>query len=181
MRNNCKPAILITGQSGSGKTTAIRKIISLLGGKCAGFYTQEIRSQGVRVGFEIVTTDGETKALAQNLPVRDSQNVVSFGKYWVNLDALDNIAVPSLIKAMNERKIIVVDEIGPMEIFSEAFCNTLIKILNNNDLSIVGTIVQRPYVFADTVKTHRRVEIITITPDNRDNIPSQIYARLSSK
>lgn len=82
---------------------------------------------------------------------------------------------------MNERKIIVVDEIGPMEIFSEVFCNMLVKILNNNDLSIVGTIVQRPYVFADTVKTHRRVEVITITPDNRDNIPSQIYTRLSSK
>ena len=79
---------------------------------------------------------------------------------------------------MNERKIIVVDEIGPMEIFSQAFCNTLVEILNDNDISIVGTIVQRPYVFADTVKTHRRVEVITITPNNRDNIPSQIYARL---
>lgn len=104
MRNHCKPAILITGQPGSGKTTAIRKIISLLGSKCAGFYTQEIRSQGVRVGFEIVTTDGETKTLAQNLPVRDSHKVVSFGKYWVNLDVLDAIAVPSLYKGYERKK-----------------------------------------------------------------------------
>jgi nucleoside-triphosphatase THEP1 len=59
-----QPVILLTGRPGIGKTTVIKKIVSLLGSNTGGFYTREIRQQGKRTGFEIVTLDGLTETLA---------------------------------------------------------------------------------------------------------------------
>ncbi len=53
-------ACLITGGPGSGKTTIVRQAASAAGVRAGGFYTEEVRSGGVRQGFRIVTLDGKT-------------------------------------------------------------------------------------------------------------------------
>ena len=57
--------ILLIGSPGSGKTTVVKRILSKLQPKiCSGFYTEEIREKGVRVGFRIVTCSGRKAVLA---------------------------------------------------------------------------------------------------------------------
>ena len=50
--------LLLTGAPGAGQTTIIREAISATKVKGGGFYTQEMRQGGVRLGFEIITLDG---------------------------------------------------------------------------------------------------------------------------
>lgn len=61
---NKPPRILLTGPPQCGKTTVIRKVVELFPGRAAGFYTREVRERGGRVGFEIVTLDGQVAWLS---------------------------------------------------------------------------------------------------------------------
>lgn len=60
---------LVTGSPGVGKTTLIARVLENLRTsnpnlKIQGFFTREIRQEGERVGFEVVTLDGRTAPLA---------------------------------------------------------------------------------------------------------------------
>jgi nucleoside-triphosphatase len=165
--------LLLTGKPHIGKTTIIKKVVRLVN-NIGGFYTQELRlSDGRRAGFEIVTLSGEKHCLATKRSEINFPNQIPFGEYKINIDAINLVGVPSLQSALEEEKVICIDEIGPMEIFSENFRNTILKILDS-DAKVIGTIVQRPYEFADMVKSHFRVKLIEVTYDNRDALPKQI-------
>jgi nucleoside-triphosphatase len=172
------PVILLTGRPGIGKTTAIKKIISLLGReRCGGFCTREIRQAGQRSGFEIVTLAGQSDLLATKLPDIPFAGAALFGKYRVNLAAIDRLAVPAMLEAVQQNHIVFIDEIGPMEILSEVFCRAVLEILDSPN-PVVGTIVQRPNPFADQVKGHRRVTVRQVTPGNRSRLPEWVYDEL---
>ncbi|MGE5831636.1 MAG: nucleoside-triphosphatase, partial [Methanomicrobiales archaeon] len=48
--------ILVTGAPGCGKTTLVRRVAENLEAiPVAGFYTEEIREKGERVGFALVS------------------------------------------------------------------------------------------------------------------------------
>ena len=53
---------------GVGKTTLVRKVCEALEGKnweSQGFYTEELRVDGERVGFDVVTMEGQRGPLAR--------------------------------------------------------------------------------------------------------------------
>jgi nucleoside-triphosphatase len=104
--------ILLTGRPGVGKTTVIKKIASLLGENAGGVYAREIRVKGKRTGFEIVILDGQTGYWATKDPNTTFNNEVPFGKYRVNLDTIDSIAVPALLKAMGQGQVVVIMKSG---------------------------------------------------------------------
>jgi len=56
--------LLLTGNPGVGKTTLIRALTERLEEvTCAGFYTEEKRQRGQRVGFRVITLDGQEETL----------------------------------------------------------------------------------------------------------------------
>ncbi|HYN89959.1 MAG TPA: nucleoside-triphosphatase [Ardenticatenaceae bacterium] len=168
-----RPVILLTGAPGAGKSTVIQKVLGRLGARAAGFYTREVRSAGERTGFEIVTTGGEVAWLATKRQEVAFAREVSFHGYRVNLDALDLVAAPALLDATRQGKVVVVDEIGPMEIFSESFCRA-VRVLRDGDATVVGTVVERPNAFADAVKAHPRVRVVPVTRENREALAVRI-------
>ncbi|MFH1862496.1 MAG: nucleoside-triphosphatase [bacterium] len=170
--------ILLTGQPGIGKTTVIRQIAERLGDRAGGFYTQEMRANGVRRGFEIITLDGASDylALRSNRPIFSRE--IPFKSYRVNLVGIEDLAVAALRKARDRDKLIIVDEIGPMEITSPLFCRVIRELLEDESTCLIGTIVRRPYRFADEVKRHPRVKVQEITVANRNPIAQTILDRL---
>ena len=171
------PAILLTGPPGVGKTTAVKTIAGLLGNRAGGFYTRELRREGQRSGFEVITLDGRRVWLADRSPTPTFKEEVLFGKYRVNLRAIDSFIVPALQRAVAAQKIVIIDEIGPMETASELFCETVLKILDGTTV-VVGSIAQRASPFGNQVRGHPRVQVITVTRDNRDSIPLDVAALL---
>ena len=72
--------ILLTGRPGSGKTTLIWRVLARLTKPAGGFYTQEIRESGRRVGFEIITLDGERDTLA-HVNINSEHRISKYGDF----------------------------------------------------------------------------------------------------
>lgn len=171
-----RQVILLTGEPGCGKTTLIKKVLANLSLPAGGFYTQEVREGGTRKGFEIVTLDGR-RAILAHVNIRGAKRI---GKYGVNLATLDGLAVPTLLQAIHSHKIVIVDEIGPMELLSERFRDAVMQMIQS-DATVLGTIVQRRTPFTDQIKAFPGVLIIQVRPDNRNELPQQIIERLNPK
>ena len=158
-------ALLLSGAPGTGKTTIISAVISASKAKAGGFYTQEIRQGMARLGFEIVTLDGSRVVLA-HVDILGPQRV---SKYGVDVASLDRVAVPAIRQAIRECDIVVVDEIGKMELLSPAFRDVLLEALDSGR-RLVGTIMLQPHPFADKVKHDPRVEVVMVSKANRQGV-----------
>ncbi len=159
--------ILIEGAPGTGKTTLTERLIIRLGRdkRVGGFYTREIREKGERTGFRIITTDNCEGVLARV----DLKTGPKVGRYTVNLEDLDKIAVSALERAIREDEIIVVDEIGRMELFSNRF-QDMINIAMDCEKPFVATIASEGPPFAHEIKRRPGVRLLTLTPGNRDSL-----------
>lgn len=87
--------------TGTGKTTLTKKLIILLnekGVKTTGFYTEEVRKNRVREGFDVVTVDGQRGRLARDQSLLQGPIKFKVGKYGVLIQEFEKIALPSLTK-----------------------------------------------------------------------------------
>ena len=166
-------AYLLTGPPGVGKTTLIKEAISAAKQRAGGFYTREIRSQGVRQGFEIVTLDGASAILASV----DFHGPCRVSKYGVMADNLDNVGVAALRRATKECAIVVVDEIGKMELFSPAFREAVLEALDSGK-KLLGTIMLAPHPWADRIKQDPRVEVVMVSRANHQQVAQELLAWL---
>jgi nucleoside-triphosphatase len=166
--------ILIKGKPGSGKTTAIIKIINALGRKIAGgFYTQEIRKDGIRTGFIVKTIDGKEQILS-HIDIKSGHRV---GKYGVDVDTIDKVIVDSILSAITHKDIIIIDEIGRMEMCSNNFKSAVVKALDSSK-RVLASIPVYTGSFLESIKSREDVEIFYLDMDNRDNLVKDILIRL---
>jgi nucleoside-triphosphatase len=169
-----KPKVLLTGRPGCRKTTLIKRLVHDLALSAGGFYTEEIRQRGERVGFKIVTLEGEEAVLA-HVSFNTTQRV---GKYGLDLSVLESIGTEAICAAVHARRIVVIDEIGPMEIRSPIFCDVVNDALDSPDVSgILGTISARPFPFTNTIKKRHDITLIEVRSTNRE----QLILELSGK
>lgn len=138
-------------------------------GRAGGFYTEEIRRQGVREGFRLVTLDGQEAILAHV----DIGGPYRVGKYGVDLDSLEKVGVPALYRAAGDCDLVVIDEIGRMELFSDDFQKAVYRMIDRGQ-RILGTIMLSPNPWADTVKSHAQVEVVTVTRANSRQVLRQL-------
>jgi nucleoside-triphosphatase len=171
-----RTAVLLTGKPGSGKTTLIRRLLACSKLEAGGFYTQEVRTGGARKGFEIVTLEGERGILA-HVDIRGRQRV---GRYGVDLHSLDTLGVSAILRAIEAGGVVVIDEIGPMELLSAKFRSAVLCALDRGG-PVLGTIVRRSAPFTDRIKTRDDVQVIEVRPDNRDAVLDQVLAWLEGQ
>ena len=138
-------------------------------GKAGGFYTEEIRNQGVREGFRLVTLNGEGTILA-HVSIHSRYRV---SKYGVDIDGLERVGVPALCKAARQCHLVVVDEIGKMELFSANFREAVSQVIDSG-VRILGTIMLNPNPWADAIKCQPQVNLITLTRDNYHQVLEEL-------
>ena len=171
-----KPKILLTGHPGCGKTTLIKRVVDDIALPAGGFYTEEIRQHGGRVGFKIVTLEGEEAVLA-HVDLNTTQRV---GKYGLDLRVLESIGIEAICTAVRAQRLVVIDEIGPMEIKSLVFCDVVNDALESPDASgILGTITARSFPFTEAIKKRRDVILIEVSRDNRDQLVSELLGQFA--
>lgn len=173
--------LLITGPPGCGKTTAIRSIATALeqsGARVRGFWTEEMRERGARIGFGVETVAGKKGTLAR-AGMRSSWRV---GRYGVDLENFESVAVAELDAALAEAAsgaavILVIEEIGKMELFSRRFRDAVARALDDV-AHVVATIMQQRHPFADALKARSDVRLITVTARNRAGLPAAALREL---
>ncbi|MBO8183691.1 MAG: NTPase [Archaeoglobus sp.] len=162
--------IAITGKPGSGKTTLCLKIFDRLkkieGVVVSGIITKEVREKGRRVGFLFYDLDdGEEVWLAHV----DNPTSVRVGRYGVFVENIRQIA-----KKFRDKKadVLIVDEIGPMELKSNDFIEA-VKELMERDSSLIFTIhLRSKHPLLERIR--REFKVFVIDEGNRDKLPDQI-------
>ncbi len=162
-----KKNILLTGAPSSGKTTVIKKVISCLPFPANGFYTEEEKIGGKRIGFLMHTLDGKQGYLAH----QDIASDIHIRRYGVSIENIETIAAPSICP--RENQVIILDEIGKMECFSERFITAARGALDSPNI-VVGTITLGGTGFIAEVKNRNDVWIVEVTLENRDQLPQKI-------
>jgi nucleoside-triphosphatase len=165
--------ILLTGRPGCGKTTLIKQVVNELPRGAGGFYTEEIRDGGTRAGFKIVTLDGEETVFAHV----DFKTRSRVRKYGLNLSALERIGVDAIRQAIHARRLVVIDEIGPMEIRSPIFRDAVNEALNSK-VPVLATIFARSLRFTDAIKSRSDARLIEVRADNRERLVSELSDRI---
>ncbi len=162
----------VTGRPGIGKTTLCKRVYEKLKAlkRVSGFITEEVREKGRRVGFEVVDLEsGERFMLAGLNP--DGSNV-RVGKYFVYLDRFEEY-----IRGLKLSEVVIVDEVGPMELKSKAFVNFVDKVIERDNILL--TLHQRsrhPVV----ERAKRAVKLYTIDEKNRDAIAEKVFRELAA-
>jgi nucleoside-triphosphatase len=168
-----KKACLLTGGPGTGKTTIIKEVLRRAGRSAGGFYTEETRQGGIRQGFRIVTLNGQEAPLS-HVDIKGPHRV---GKYGVDVGSLDRVGVPALKDAVRERDVVVIDEIGKMELLSPSFRDAVEEALESGK-RVLGTIMLASEPWADRVKRRPEVWTITVTRLNREEVVDQVLGWL---
>lgn len=163
---------LITGKPKMGKTTAIMKVAEELKNRVAGFYTAEIKQGKQRLGFEIVSLTSGQRALLAHVDVKSSKQV---GKYGVCPENLNSFIeeIEEVLKAQ-EPKIILIDEIGKMELFSQRFREVVLNAVDSSHHPLVATIMERSEPFCDALKTRPEINLLELNYENRDIITAEL-------
>lgn len=161
--------ILLTGPPQIGKTTIIEKLIrNFRDFTVCGFFTKEIRESGRRAGFSLNIIGGHPSVLA-HVNFRSRYRV---GSYKVDIEEFEQ-----QLKKMNltssESRVIIIDEIGKMECFSEEFHRTVNALLET-DKVIIATIAAKGVGFISEIKNRRDCRLINVTRENRDTLSDEI-------
>ena len=140
----------------------------------AGFCTAEIRGMGSRLGFELQGLNGERRTLA-HVEI-DSRNRV--GRYGVDTNGFEEfLAALDLLNP--DVELIVIDEIGKMELFSGRFRN-LVRNALNSDKQVLASISLKGNEFIREIKQRLDIHLLEVTHHNRNRLPKAIMEGLQT-
>jgi len=165
------PRLLLEGRPGIGKTTLARRLLQLLqqaGVPVGGFTTAELRAGGRRAGFVVEAVSGAQEVLAHV----DLPGPPRVGRYGVDLAAFERVALPAL-HTPRTGGVVVVDELGKMELASAAFRGAVVELLGR-DAAVVATVHLARHRLTDALKRRPDLQVIRVTEGTRDALPQQV-------
>lgn len=170
--------LLVTGPPRSGKTTVVQRVRDRLdsqGHHAGGVYCPELTAGGDRVGFEIVDAmTGDARVLAHV----DRAEGPQVGKYRVNVANVDRVCAAAFERAFAEADFLLVDEIAPMEVYSEAFVRQVRRALDA-ELPLLAAIHFRSTEgFIGEIKDRDDTELFEVTETTRDELPARLTERI---
>jgi nucleoside-triphosphatase len=173
-----KRLFLITGSPGVGKTTVLMKTVDVLKAKgyfVGGMVSRDVRSAGSRIGFELTDlSSGRSGWLAR---VDQKQGPI-VGKYRVNLEDLGGLGANAIMQAVEKSDVIVIDEIGPMELFSPQFKQSVTKTLQSIKPAVCTVHWNMKNQLVEETKRRVDAETFVVTYENRDHLHEQLAERI---
>jgi nucleoside-triphosphatase len=172
--------IFLTGTPGVGKTTVLKNIVQELkrrGIQVGGMVTEEVRENGIRVGFKIVDVSAGTEGWLASTRQKAGPRI---GRYVVDLSGLEGIGVKAITNALRDPKtrILVIDELGPMELLSNKFKMAMRDTIDSTK-PVIGTIHYRANdPLLHEIRSAQDIKIVTVTMENRTSLPAQIVEEI---
>ena len=169
--------LFLTGLPGSGKTTLINRICAHYkskGLKVAGISTREVREGNERTGFKITDLSSSKEGWLARINEGAGPRL---GRYFVASKDLEEIGVGALSRAVQEdTTLIIVDEIGPMEMTDPAFRIAVSKILETGRI-VVATVKYGSH-YPEVERVQGEVVRLEVAKNNREAIYQRAIAQL---
>ncbi len=163
--------IAVTGSPGVGKSTLVAKVTSGTKFSVGGVLARDRRYKDRRTGFELLDlSTGMVGILAD-----ESGNGPQLGKYRVHMDELDRIGAQAVENALG-CDLIVIDEVGPMELSSHRFVLAIEKAIASPKPMLVVLHQWSNHRLAKKIRGSFRV--LTVTRENRDSLVDEIVQAL---
>jgi nucleoside-triphosphatase len=161
--------LLITGEPGIGKTTLAMKLAEELKSlNPVGFYTGEVRTDGTRKGFQLISLDGRRGTLAHV----DCRSTLIVGKYRVNVWAFEKF-LDEIDLTGSDGRIVIIDEIGKMECMSKYFRMVVEELLEQERI-VIATVAQNGTGMIETVKQRDDVIMFEMMRRNREEMLGKV-------
>lgn len=175
-----KVNVLITGLPGCGKSTLVTRVVDSLrarGVQVGGISTPEFRGAGgLRGGFLIrdIATGAEQIMAAADLPSR-----IQVGRYGVDGEAIRAVGVSAINQAVVTADIVVIDEIGKMELAVPEFETSVVAAFDSAKpvLGTIGLYLTSP--FAAAVKKRPDVTVLTLRRGDQEAIYQRVVDLLA--
>jgi len=170
--NNIK--IGITGLPGAGKTHALIKVIEMLEAEeiiVGGMITEPIIEDNRRIGFSVMDWRTKQKSVLAHTEI---QSKFMVGKFGVDLTILESVGVAALMRACEEANVIVIDEVGKMEVESEKFVGAVKFALDVEKPMLLTLHKKSRNPLLQDIRRRDDVRILEVTPINRNLLPYKI-------
>jgi nucleoside-triphosphatase len=183
------PKIGITGLPRSGKSAVMQKVVQMLEDErraemrargedvteakiLGGIRTEPLLVNGERVGFRCINFQTDEEAVMAHRDIDSRLRVLGYG---INPSALDEVAVPALVDAMQNYEVIVVDEIGKFSVESDAFVAVVRAALEVDKPTILTLHKKSRHPLLQDIRRRDDARILEVTPVNRALLPYKIH------
>jgi nucleoside-triphosphatase len=168
------PKIGITGLPHAGKTQTLLKIIEMLEAEefvVGGMITESIVFRNKRVGFYVMDWLSKKKRKFAHVNIESS---VYVGKYGVDMKVLDSIGVHAISSAVEKADVIIIDEVGKMEVESQMFVKAVKDALDSDKPLIITLHKKSRNPLLQDIRRRDDIRILEVTPVNRNLLPYKI-------
>lgn len=172
-----KRILLLTGSPGVGKTSVLLKTVEALkarGYRVGGMLSREMRSCGARVGFEISDLSSGACGWLAHVNQPSGPRV---GKYRVNLEDLNSVGTDAILRAAEGSDVVAIDEVGPMELFSEKFKEAVKQAVESEKLLVSIIHWKAKDKMINEMKTREDSKLYVVTFENRGNLHEVIVEK----
>lgn len=166
--------IAVTGSPGVGKSTLVDKVRETTSLKVGGVLARDRRFKERRVGFELLDlSTGATGILAD-----EAGRGPQLGKYRVHPEDLDEVGAQAIENALI-CDLIIVDEVGPMELSSKRFVKAVEKAIASDKPMLVVLHEWSSHPLARKIR--ESFKVITVTRENRDGLAKELAREFAAE
>ena len=139
-RNRSK-VLILTGEIQQGKTSLLKRLLKELDSEdlpTEGFYTEVILKNDERLGYSLTTIHSDESIL---LCSKSSKTGLKrYGKFYFNEAAIEkgNLILQKAVE--NNAPLIVIDEVGPMEMSGDGWASSIDKICESSGIPMIWTV-----------------------------------------
>ncbi len=168
------PKIGITGLPNVGKTQILLKIVEMLEAEemiVGGMITEAIIFRNKKVGFYVIDWLTKKKRKFAHLAIESNVHVEEYG---VDMRALDGVGVKAIRNAINEADVIVIDEVGKMEVESKSFVSAVKDALDSDKPMLLTLHKKSRNPLLQDIRRRDDLRILEVTSVNRNLLPYKI-------
>lgn len=171
----------ITGLPGSGKTYALLRVIEMLQDEelsIGGMIDEPVGDGRHKTGFTVRDLlTGRTEVFAST----EIESKLMVGKIGVDLSKLEEVGVTAIREACENCDIIVIDEVGKMEVESQAFIDAVKEALDAEKPMIITLHKKSRNPLLQDIRRRDDVRILEVTPTNRNILPYKIIRLMNGE